>query len=323
MEKVKPQLARLLYVDKALRNGGYPNCSNLAQLYEVSPRTIQRDIDYMKYQLDAPIEYDKARRGYYYTEPNYHLPSMDIRESDFFAICIAEKALEQYRNTRIYDRLSMVFDKIKSYLPDDITVNTSWIDTGYTFLEDSHTMIDPAIWEKITQGLRGHRVLEIRHKKAGGEPEKRSVDPYHIANYRGEWYLIAHCHKRKSVLRFAISRIHEANVTERDYKIPADFDFRKFIGSSFGIMSGDEEFSVRIRFSKKQAPYIRERIWHRDQVISENRDGSIVLSFITNSSYEVIKWVLSWGSEARIIAPESLAQTMEKEIRAMLKLYDH
>ena len=57
-------------------------------------KTIQRDLDYMRYQLDAPIEYSAKHRGYYYTEPNYQLPAISVKESDLFAIYLAEKLLE-------------------------------------------------------------------------------------------------------------------------------------------------------------------------------------------------------------------------------------
>lgn len=64
MEKYKPQHARLLYIDREISKGSYPNNSQLALGYEVSAKTIQRDIDYMRYQLDAPIEYSAKHRGF-------------------------------------------------------------------------------------------------------------------------------------------------------------------------------------------------------------------------------------------------------------------
>ncbi len=323
MSKFKPQFARLLFIDKKLRAGLYPNSTSLAGEYEVSPRTILRDIDFMRDMLDAPIEYDAEKRGFHYTEESYSLPGVAIRESDLFAICIAEKALEQYANTPLYDKLSSVFEKLRSFLPDSVTVRPGWIDNRFTFLMESFTAIDPAIWETVAEGLRASRRVIITHRKAVGEATTRAVAPYHMVNYRGEWYLVGRCSVRESVLRFAMSRIRSAVLTDQTFEIPADFDFQKYLGSHFGIMTEDEDRRVTIEFSPAQAPYVEERTWHSGQTVTRKDDGAILLSFTTNSLFEVKRWVLSWGADARVIEPESLAHLVRKELESALLRYNN
>ncbi len=75
MAKYTPQHARLLLIDIWLGGGCYPDCRQLAEEYQVSSKTIQRDLDYMRYQLDAPIAYSAQHRGYHYTEAGYKLPA--------------------------------------------------------------------------------------------------------------------------------------------------------------------------------------------------------------------------------------------------------
>jgi proteasome accessory factor B len=318
----RPQHARLLFIDEKIRGGRYPNASSLSREYEVSSRTITRDIEYMRDSLGAPIEYSSEHKGYYYTEGNYFLPAIDIRESDFFAICITEQAIRQYENTPLYETLSGIFNRLKEHLPESIRVNTTWIDTRFTFMHDSFTTISPEVWESISRGLRQRNSLSILHRKAGaGEDIKRTVDPYHIVNFRGEWYLVAWCHLRKSVLRFAVSRIHQATLLNTPYEIPADFNFSSFIGSSFGIMTEETEHTVRILFRSEQAPYVSERRWHRDQELVQNSDGSVILSFTTNSLFEVRRWVLSWGKNAVVLEPPELVEQMAFETGEMYKIY--
>ena len=84
MAKYKPQHSRLLFIDRKIREGQHPNCTSMAEEWEVSRKTIQRDLDYMRYQLDVPIGYSAKHRGYFYTEEQYKLPAMNIRESDLF-----------------------------------------------------------------------------------------------------------------------------------------------------------------------------------------------------------------------------------------------
>ncbi len=321
MAKFKPQFGRFLFIDKKLKGDLYPNSTSLAREYEMSTRTILRDIEFMRDVLDAPIEYDKEKRGFYYTEKNYTLPGIAIRESDLFAICIAEKALEQYANTPLYDKLSSVFEKIRSYLPDSVTVRPGWIDNRFTFLQESFTAIDPTIWETVAEGLRTARRVDITHQKAGGETTRRRVSPYHMVNYRGEWYLVGHCSVRNAVVRFAMSRIRSAELADEIFTVPADFDFQKYLGSHFGIMTEEEEHRVEIEFSPVQAPYVEERTWHSGQTMTRKSDGSVILSFTTNSLFEVKRWVLAWGADARVLEPESLARLVRDDLAAALDRY--
>ena len=118
MAKYKPQHARLLFIDRKIRERGYPRYSSLAEEWEASIKSIQRDLDYMRYERDAPIQYSAKKRAYFYTEEQYQLPAMNIRESDLFAIYLADKLLGQYEGTPIYDSLRSVFRKIEDSLPD-------------------------------------------------------------------------------------------------------------------------------------------------------------------------------------------------------------
>ncbi len=321
MSKFKPQFRRLIFIDTMIRRGDYPNCSRIAKEYEVNARTITRDIEYMRDMLEAPIEYDKARRGYYYTEQTYMLPAIEISDSDLFTLCIAERALEQYVGTPLYEKLETVFRKLSALLPESVSVSASWLGEGYTFMPESSTAIKAGVWEMIATSLRGRNALEIEHRKAAGEVTRRVVHPYHVASYKGEWYLIAYCTKRSEVLRFAISRITAARITDAHYTIPEDFDFSRFMGESFGIMTESTPFTVRILFTGRAAPYIAERTWHEHQTIEENADGTLVLIFPATSIMEVKRWVLSWGAEAKVLGPEELVKEVIEELRSAAEKY--
>ena len=84
-QRDKTQLLRLVFIDRkireGMRSGIYANCSSMAKEYEVSSKSIMRDIDYLKNQRDAPIEYDPQKRGYYYTEDNFKLPAATDADS--------------------------------------------------------------------------------------------------------------------------------------------------------------------------------------------------------------------------------------------------
>lgn len=95
----RPPLERMMRIHKALSSGKHPNTTALANEMEVSTKTIQRDIDFMRDRMGLPIEYVKQKYGFHYTEAVEAFPTLQITEGELVALVVAEKALQQYRGT--------------------------------------------------------------------------------------------------------------------------------------------------------------------------------------------------------------------------------
>ena len=89
----------MLAIHRALQAGRFPNASSLARELEVSAKTIQRDLEFMRDRLQLPLDYDATRWGYHYTEAVKAFPTLQLTEGELVALVVAEKALQQYRGT--------------------------------------------------------------------------------------------------------------------------------------------------------------------------------------------------------------------------------
>jgi len=323
MPKFKPQYRRLLFIDRKIREKSYPNCTHLAKEWEVSAKTIQRDIEYLTYELDAPLEYDSAKRGYYYTESQFSLPAINISESDLFAVYIAQNALRQFRNTPIHKTLASIFAKIQDSLPNKTAAQPQWLDDRIITFAEPCTRLSPEIWDTIAKAIRDNKRLKICHAGPGEKAcTERKVDPYYLVSHKGEWYLSSHCHNRNSIRTFAVSRIRKAEILEETFTMPAAMTQHKMYGDQLGVIWKPEFHKVRIRFSPEVAPYIRERQWHPAQKIKDQRNGGLILEFTTNHLNEVKDWVLSWGAGARALAPKGFVEKVRNALQAALRGYD-
>ncbi len=322
MAKFKPQYKRLLFIDRVIREKSFPNCNSMAKEWEVSQKTIQRDIDYLKYELDAPIGYNQARKGYFYTEENYKMPAINVSESDLFAICIAERALKQFEHTPLHSKLQSVFDRIGDSIPSSTTVDPAWIDDRIFFNPEPCAVMDPQIWEKLATALRTNKRLKISHLSPGqtGVTE-RLVDPYHMIYFKGEWYLSSFCHNRSSIRTFGVSRIKKADVTDESFVMPKEFSRDKMFGDRMGIIWKKESYRVSVQFTPAVAPFIKERKWHPRQVVKDHKDGSLTLSFNTIHLNEVKDWILSYGRNAKVIEPKSLIERISSDLKAAVAQY--
>jgi hypothetical protein len=121
----KVRINRILMIDDAIRSGSYPSIAKLARKAEVTTRTIERDIEYLRDLYQAPIEYNRQRRGYYYTEPNFFIKIIVLTEGELFSIALFDRLLEHYDNTPLAGAPCGIFDKIVRSMPDNVTVETS------------------------------------------------------------------------------------------------------------------------------------------------------------------------------------------------------
>ena len=126
MHRPKMALERLYIIDRQISLGKFPNTNELAKtviehlrLDGLSISTISRDIEFMKWQLDAPIEYDALNRGYYYTKKFYRLPAGFTGEENMLALGMAKSILSMYRNTPLYEASNNLLESIIAPLASD------------------------------------------------------------------------------------------------------------------------------------------------------------------------------------------------------------
>ena len=96
----------------------------MRQELEVSPKSIHRDIEFMRDRMELPIEYDLVRHGVFLQQSEVNaFPTMQITEGELFALVVAEKALQQYRGTNFEKPLLSAIRKMEQSLPDTISLN--------------------------------------------------------------------------------------------------------------------------------------------------------------------------------------------------------
>ena len=302
-----------------IASGNYPNASTLAREMEVSTKSVQRDIEFMRDRLNLPVAYDGSRFGYHYTEPVSSFPTFQITEGELVALLIAEKALEQYRGTNFEKPLVSALKKMAAQLPDTVSFNIAEWDQTISFRTSAEPILNLEIFDVLAKATAARKQLRFDYRKPGQhKPESRTVDPYHLANINGEWFLFAFDHARKDIRTFVPARISEVQSTGKTFPRPAKFSLEKRLHDSFGVVSGEGVFDVVIRFDAFAAGYIREKRWHPSQELRELKGGGAELRMKLSSLAEVQRWVLSWGGHAKVISPKELAVSVREAAQQLL-----
>lgn len=322
--KFKPQYRRLLFIDKSIREGGFPNCFTLGKKWEVSYKTIQRDIDYLKYELDAPIEYDQGQRGFYYSDKTWFLPSLLLSEGELMALLIGTQALNMYKGTPVAGTLKEIYGKLAALLPDKITLAPEFVYSHMSFINAPARPISAEIWKAIIRGLIHQRVMEIDYQSPKSPAVKHhQIHPLHLANIEGDWYLLARNVRFEDVTQYAVSRIKGAAIQEEHFEAPSGFDAQAILKNRFGkfIHHEGKKAEVHLRFDAKLAPFVGEKIWHPEQKIHACKDGSVELTIPVNEPETLLPWILSFGSNVCVLAPAALKASMQAEAAKIMALH--
>ena len=322
--KFKPQYRRLLHIDEQIRKGGYPNCTTLGRAEEVSYKTIMRDIDYLRDELQAPIEFDKTRRGFHYTDQTWFLPSLLLTEGELMALLIGTQAMTMYKGTPVAGTLQAIYGKLAAMLPDKITLAPELVFTHMSFINSPARPISAEIWKAVIRGLMHQRVMEIDYQAPRSmEPKHHQIHPLHLANIEGDWYLLARDPRWEDVTQFAVSRIKHAELSEQAFQPPPDFNAGETLSRRSGkyIHQGGKKSMVQLLFSAPLAPFVSEKVWHPDQKLRLRKDGRLELAVPTYAPETLLPWIMSFGSNATVLTPRALRVSLGQEARKMAAIY--
>jgi len=319
----RPPLARMLRIHDRLKGDRFPNCSQLALDLEVSTKTVQRDVDFMRDRMDLPIEFDFRRNGFHYTSPVENFPTVQVTEQELIALFIAEKALAQYKGTPFEKPLHAAFQKLTEGLNDTVSFRWADLDSTISFRSIGTTVSDLELFETVSQAVLRSQELEFQYHKLGSRGhDPRRVQPYHLGCIDYQWYLFAFDLDRQQMRTFVLGRMKEFHSTGKRFTRPEDFSVTQHLGDSFGVFSSDgKPQEIRIRFDSFAARLVRERKWHASQKIKELTDGEIEFSLKLGNLTEIHRWVLSWAEHARVIAPMELHSRVAKTVKAMSATY--
>jgi predicted DNA-binding transcriptional regulator YafY len=280
--------------------------------------------------------------------------------SELMALHIAYSAMKAYSGTPFFEAIEELYRKIGAALPPksaaflkevrNLVADAPVPVVDYGPLQDVVQTLNQAVLQRQT--VKCVYFALYRNKKT-----RRKIDPYALRFHDGGIYLIGYCHLRKDIRTFALQRIHEITLTDQTFKMAEGFSIQDYVDNSFGVHSdavlvpeGPEEGvapvqtsfweemgdgkaetpkgarpirakNVAILFSKAVAPLIRERTFHTTQKLQAQKDGALLLTMQTSGLVGVERWVLSFGGEAKVLAPPELRDAVARRLAEAVSQY--
>jgi len=319
------QLARQWIIFQQLMASKYGKTVNdLAADLDCHPRTVYRDLDALQVG-GFPIYNERVNGTNFWALMESARKPVPIPFSlpELVALYFGRDVLKILKNTVFYDSLESLFKKIKTTLPAESKKYLKQIEKSLRAGAGPHKKYDKFkdTIETLNAAVIGKKVVEIvYYTMSRKKVTQRKVAPYKLWYYNGTFYLIGHCRARKDIRIFAVDRIKMINLTDERFEVPADFNADEFMKASFGVFQG-QPVHIKLHFTPNAAGYVKEKVWHESQKVSEKRDGSVILELDVAGTREIKHWILCWGSQVQVLEPDSLREEIRSEAAEMLGVY--
>jgi predicted DNA-binding transcriptional regulator YafY len=321
--KDRPLWRRLQTIHHEIKEGRHPNTSSLAAELSVSSKTVQRDLDYLRDELEAPIEFRREENGYVYTREDYVLPFLPVDGQDLFSIGVAAQVLELLGGTPLARSLRSCYERLARLMPPAVRLRPEIVREKLALRATAFRPVREDTWQAVAEALQKGIALSIRYRRPGEGPgEPRVIRPYAFVLAGRDWMVLAEDQAQDQVKNFYLARIDSPRLTAERYAIPKTFDADEFFRNTFGLFVGKgRPFRFRVRFSPEISDEVREMVWHPQQKIETDRDGSAILELPAESLREARRFILAYGQHAVALSPPELVADLAAQARAMAAMY--
>lgn len=287
----------------------------LADMFEVSPRTIYRDIDAIN-MAGIPVCSVPGVGGGFEIMRNYKIDNKVFSTADLSALLMGLSSLS---NMMRDNELVHALAKVKSFIPAEkakeieLKVNQIHIDVS-PWMGNGNTQ--PYL-EMIKAALQESKLLSFEYIAHHGNSTVRTVEPYQLVLKGSNWYLQGYCHKKEDFRLFRISRMSNLQMldevfTLRTYQKPA-LDFAEILDTM--------QSKIKIRIHKSVMDRVLDFCSYEYFVPDGNEHYIVDFPFIENDYYYNI--LFSFGDQCECLEPFHIRAEMKRRIHDMAVIYEN
>jgi len=291
--------------------------AQIAQRMEISQRQAQRDLVALESEYKVPF----VKQGTRWTLiEGYFLPPVNFSIPEAMAMVVGARLMWRYAD-RANPFAQTAYEKLTAVLPEPMKEPVMEVADG---LSDKP---EDGAWTKVFSALTTawaeRRKVRIRYTKENGSTSERVVWPLFIEPTPAahSLYLIAYDEKRRAPRNYRIDRISSVVVLDERFSAPLGSSLRKLLGHAWGIWTSDHPVEVVLRFTPRVAVRVAGTRWHESQDVQELPGGGVELRLIIAQPSEIRSWILGWGMECEVLAPQDLRDSILMELEEAAAAY--
>lgn len=296
------KLARLLEITTLLLSRNLLTARELADRFQVSTRTIYRDVEALS-AAGIPIYMSKGNGGGISLLETYTLNKMLLSEQESNSILLALKTLQSTQ----YPDIDKILEKMEAIFKN--TQNTDWVDVDFFYWGTSPNERNK--FNDIKHAIVNNKIITFDYVNVKSDKGNRAVEPLKLFYKGNSWYLVAHCRKRDSQRLFRISRIKNVVLTTETFtpKLLVSWQNQELIHTTL----------LRLRFSDK----VLNRLYDDfdDNCIVKRKDGSLEVEIAFPEDEWLYGYLMSYSQYLEVLEPPHVREILINKIKETLKIY--
>lgn len=295
------QESRLFQIIYYLLDHGHATAPELAAYLEVSTRTIYRDIDSLS-GAGIPIYAETGRNGGIYLMDHFVLDKAVLSKEEKEEMLFTLQSLSATGGVlkqEVLSKLSALFQ----------VSQPSWFEVDFSRWGNHEQ--DHVVFDQLKQGILQHQVLQITYVSTNGTTTTRKIQPYKLQYKSHAWYVKAYCMKANAVRIFKCSRIVSITVLN---------EFFTSCEYEEDIQPAPVMTDIKLNFPITQAYRVYDE-FHVSEITKT--DAHLHVETRLPLDAWIIVYLLSFGTEVDVIAPEELKQAYIKEIKKLYEKYKY
>nr|WP_314082441.1 YafY family protein [uncultured Leptotrichia sp.] len=296
------KLARLFEIVQILLTEKKVTAEKLACHFEVSKRTIYRDIETLTL-AQIPVYSEKGRYGGIGLIKNFTIDKSFLSQNEQNEILFALQSLNavQYsKNNITLTKLNSIFNR----KADD------WIEVDFSRYGEN----DSILFEKIKNSILEKKVIKFIYFNTKGKKSKRTVEPLKLWFKEKAWYLFAYCRKKKDIRQFKIARIKNLELTCEHF----ERELKKEDWKNQNNVNG-KGTKIVIEVDKSQAYRVYDEFFEENIAKKENGNFEITIEIFENEW--LYGYLLSFGEHLKVLKPARIREILVKKVERMRENY--
>jgi len=289
---------------------------------DVSRKTIERDIDYITKNF---FVYEEEKNGKtVYLANKYSVQHVAFSISELYSLHFAREVISSYRGLDVGATAAKIIERIIASAP---RINKAYLNTLNNLIKvnvsgiNLECELNSEYLELLKEAIEESKCVQLEYYSFNNdEMTERVFEPYLLEIYEGCWHVVGHCRLRKNFRDFRVSRIKSLNLTNECFIRPKNF-YEKYKKNRFDKLSGEEKVNLRLLFTGQAARFIEEYEYSKADLLKRDVDGLFFERTVAMTP-EILKWVLSFGAEVKVLEPATLRDEVMGQIKKMGEMYD-
>lgn len=302
------RLDRLLALILVLQSRRVVTAEELAGQFELSVRTIYRDLAALG-EAGVPIVAE-AGVGYMLMK-GYHLPPVNFTAEEAGALVTGGLLIGQFADPAVRTQMHSALRKVRAILPRGDQERISRLERGLATTGHVKTPVQADL-SLLQRALANRNVLRFRYQGAGQAADtERVVEPLGLIHYLERWHLIARCRSREDWRDFRTDRMSDVALLRETFAPPEDFSLSTYLRTAMPAPG----LRARVQFTPLAADRAR-REWWLGVLREEPAAADTILTLAAVGWERLVGWLLSFGSEATVLAPAALREQLVAAARS-------